>query len=70
MAEEVKEAPKKVWIRCRANERCEGNEAVIVWETKQKPATMAGGTFIVAERAGKMIRYRCCTCQGVFHIGQ
>jgi len=67
-----KKAP--VWIRCRATEGCDGNQADIVFTQKQQPVKaktgVVGGTFTLAEGAGKIIRYRCTTCNKVFHIGQ
>ena len=69
---EEKKAP--VWIRCRATEGCVGNQADIVFAKTQQPVKaktgVVGGTFTLAEGAGKILRYRCLTCNNVFHIGQ
>ena len=52
--------PKKetVWMKCRANEKCEGNEAYVVFK-KQQPLIQGGGTSY---------RYRCTKCKGVWHL--
>jgi|SaaInlStandDraft_5_1057022.scaffolds.fasta_scaffold366603_2 hypothetical protein len=72
MADEKKKVPvpKTLWIKCRASEKCEGNQAEIIMQRAQKPMGRAGGAFNLAERAGKLIRYRCTTCKGIFQIGQ
>ena len=57
---------KKVWIACRATPGCAGNQAVVVFNRTTVP-TGPGGTFS-PEGAGRVIRYRCCTCGGAFHI--
>ena len=63
--------PEPVWIHCRANEKCEGNQAVIVFQRSQKTGDRkAVRGFNIAERVGKLIRYRCLTCNGTFHIGK
>ena len=71
---EKKKDTKKVWIRCRADEKCEGNEAELLSERKQIPVKantgLVGGSFQVAERAGKTIRYRCLTCGKIFEVSQ
>lgn len=58
--------PKKVWIACRAKKGCTGNYAVIVFQQNNNLAPGLG-QFNVAS-GGRMIRYRCCTCNGVFTI--
>ena len=51
--------PKKVvWMSCRATEGCEGKQAYITL-MKRNPITAGGGTSY---------RYRCTTCNGVWHI--
>ena len=52
--------PKKkvIWMKCRAAEHCDGNEAYATLIFRK--TLMQGG--------GKMTRYRCTTCNGVFGI--
>jgi len=51
--------PKKViWMKCRAAEHCEGNQAYV--SLIQKHALTQGG--------GTSYRYRCTTCNGVWHL--
>lgn len=51
--------PKEiVWMKCRANPNCPGNQAYLAM-TKSNPLVAGGGT---------MFRYRCTTCNGVWHI--
>jgi hypothetical protein len=49
---------KPVWIKCRASEACDGNEAIPTM-VFTKPITQGGG---------RTTRYRCTTCKGVFTI--
>lgn len=59
--------PKKiVWIKCRAKEWCEGNQAEVVFDISKSPVGQ-GGTF-APEAGGRSIRYRCLSCKNVFHI--
>lgn len=59
-------APKTVWMKCRvrpdqqidSRPACKGNEATIVFV---KPRSLAQG-------GGKLTRYRCLTCKGVWHL--
>jgi hypothetical protein len=60
------EGQKEVWIKCRANESCEGNNAVIVTKRTHQPLTAAGG--FNAQMGGATVRYRCLTCKGTFHV--
>ena len=46
---------KSVWISCRAKAGCEGKMAVMVFKQK-------------LPEGGQVIRYRCMTCRGSFHI--
>lgn len=59
-------AQKSVWIKCRAREHCEGNQAVVVFDRQNSPVDGLG-TFTPAA-GGRAIRYRCLTCKNVFHI--
>lgn len=56
----------KVWIKCRAREQCEGNYAKKVMEYSRQP-TNGKGSF-VPDAGGKLVRYQCLTCNGLFHI--
>ena len=59
--------PKQVvWIKCRAHEACEGNQAEIVFNRQHSPATADGGFTPVS--GGRSIRYRCLTCKNAFHV--
>ncbi len=51
-------AKKTVWMKCRANEKCEGNQAYVVF--KKRHLLQNGG--------GISFRYRCTTCNGVWHL--
>ena len=64
MSEQAQEE-KVVWIKCRASEGCEGNQAVIVFSRAH--STVQGGGFIPAA-GGRMTRYRCLTCGKSFHV--
>ena len=57
---------EKVWIACRSKEGCTGNYAEMIHVRIQNP-TPGMGQFEVAA-GGKVIRYRCVTCGGVFTI--
>jgi len=51
--------PKEVvWMKCRVSEACPGNQAFISL-MQRNPLTSGGGTSY---------RYRCTTCNGVWHI--
>jgi len=51
--------PKEiVWMKCRAGTACEGNQAYI--SLMQKNPLMQGG--------GTSYRYRCMSCNGVWHL--
>jgi hypothetical protein len=56
-----KPAPQKeqkveiVWMSCRARAGCEGKQQQVVWKHRQP-----GGGF--------NFRYRCTTCNGVWHL--
>jgi len=56
---------KKVWIKCRANEKCEGTHAFLVFAHDLSP-----GGAIDSTNAGRVIRYKCCTCGQSFHVRQ
>jgi len=62
----MSEEQKPVWIKCRATENCEGNEAILVSKRIHKPLKAAGD--FNAQMGGATIRYRCTTCKGVFHV--
>lgn len=49
---------KEVWMSCRATPGCEGKKAFI--SLMQKRAFLQGG--------GTFYRYRCLTCNGVWHV--
>jgi hypothetical protein len=49
---------KIVWIKCRASEACDGNQAYATMIIT-RPATAGGG---------RTTRYRCCKCNGMFQI--
>lgn len=53
-----KDSPEELWMSCRANKKCEGKKAVLVFK---KPLPLQAG-------GGIAHRYRCLTCQGVWHI--
>ena len=53
------DAAKPVWLACRATPGCEGKYAKLSWRKK----LMDG----MVER-GETFRYRCTTCNKVFHI--
>jgi hypothetical protein len=55
-----------VWIKCRAHENCEGNQAEVVFERPSNPVTQEGG--FEPNAGGRAIRYRCLTCRRTFHI--
>lgn len=51
--------PKEiVWMKCRVSEACPGNQAYI--SLMQRNSILQGG--------GTSYRYRCTTCNGVWHI--
>lgn len=50
-----KKERKRVWVACRARQKCEGKTCEVVW-SKKKP----GG--------GRNTRYKCTACGGAFHI--
>jgi len=50
-----KDVGKTVWVNCRAKASCEGHESKITMKFK-------------LQNGGNSIRYRCLTCNGVFHI--
>ena len=54
---------KRVWMKCRANEACEGQHAEIVFKQFLKGQLDSATT-------GRVIRYKCCTCGHSFHIRQ
>ena len=61
------EPPKKiVWIKCRASEGCEGNQAEIVFVHNASPVS-GDGSFI-PEAGGRSVRYKCTTCGNPFHV--
>lgn len=67
MTDTTTEAPKKVvWIKCRAFEGCEGNQAEVVFEKVNNPVTVDGG--FEPNAGGRFVRYRCLTCHRVFHV--
>ena len=49
---------KIIWMKCRASEACDGNQAY---------ATMIFARPFV-QGGGKTVRYRCLKCNGVFSI--
>jgi len=53
-----KKKDETVWMSCRARQGCEGNQAKVVF--RRRLAIQQGG--------GTATRYRCMTCNGVFHI--
>jgi len=57
-----KPEPKRVWMKCRASEKCEGQYAYIVFSQN------LNGIYSMS--AGRVIRYKCCTCGHSFHIRQ
>jgi hypothetical protein len=54
----VQPPKKEVWMKCRASEGCEGNKAYIALQ-RRNPIQQGGGVSY---------RYRCTTCNGVWHI--
>jgi hypothetical protein len=54
---------KTVWIRCRANEKCDGQKAVVMFVQE-----IAGA--LDSSTGGRVVRYRCCTCGQSFIIRQ
>lgn len=58
-----KPTPKKVWVKCRANEKCEGQQAEIVFSHFLEGQ-------IDSDTSGRVIRYKCCSCGQSFHIRQ
>ena len=68
MTDETENKPKenKVWISCRATEGCPGTYAVM-GSLRNQNATPGMGQFNVAA-GGKIVRYRCCTCNRTFTI--
>jgi len=72
---------KPVHIQCRAEMRdgtkgCGGSQAVITLDLKQKPQTPQGIAGQGASQAfgnmlsGRTLRYKCCSCNGIFTITQ
>lgn len=59
-----------VWIRCRAQEddRCSGNQAEIVFSKSVQNQLAAYGEHHLDLGGGRMTRYRCQTCNGIFTI--
>ena len=55
MSNKASQEKETVWIKCRAREKCEGNQATVVFK-KRRP----GG--------GWSVRYRCLSCGGTFHV--
>lgn len=49
------EAPKVVWIACRATPKCEGKQAVVVRK-------------VAREGGGSSTRFQCKTCGRPFHV--
>ena len=63
-----KKTEQTVWISCRANEECPGQQAKIVSIRSNAPiGRVAIGSFEAAQ-GGQTIRYRCLNCNGVFTI--
>ena len=54
----VQPPKQEVWMSCRATPGCEGKKAYIAL-MQRNPTTAGGGTSY---------RYRCTTCNGVWHI--
>ena len=50
---------KQIWIKCRANEVCEGNYAIMVFSKNLADGMVPMGT---------VYRYKCLTCKQPFHI--
>jgi hypothetical protein len=63
MGTNTKQPKKKVWIKCRAHEACEGQEAEIMFSQH------VGGQ-LDSMSAGRVIRYKCCACGQSFHVRQ
>jgi len=57
---------QKVWIACRAKEGCPGNYAEMI-HIRTQPTPTGLGQFN-ASAGGRWVRYRCCTCHGIFTI--
>ena len=53
--------PKLVHVSCRANDRCEGTNAEVVYSKRQ----VADG---IADGGGGVIRYCCQTCKGSWTV--
>lgn len=53
----------KVWIACRAKEGCLGNYAIIVFNQQ-----LQSNDGLNDMNSGRMIRYQCCTCNGIFTV--
>lgn len=53
------EGQKVLWMKCRARELCNSNEAILVYEEKQEAL---GGI------AGHFRRYQCLGCAQVWDI--
>jgi len=47
-----------VWMNCRAKKGCEGHYAKAVFKK----------TIPLVDGGGESVRYRCMTCNGVWHI--
>lgn len=61
------EPKKEVWISCRASRNCPGTKATITFIWNQGPRLIQG--VQIAEGGGRVVRYRCTTCNKEFHIG-
>jgi len=57
---------EKVWISCRAKEGCPSTYAKIIMIRNQNPTPGMGQFNITA--GGKIVRYQCCTCNGIFTV--
>ena len=57
-----KPEPKKVWMKCRVSEKCDGQYAEIVFQQNLNG--------IDSMNAGRVVRYKCCTCGHSYHVRQ
>ena len=68
MIDKQTEPKKTVWISCRANEKCPGNQAENISSRTNRPVGAISIGSFNAEQGGTFTRYRCLTCKGVFQI--
>jgi len=66
MGTQTEPEKKRVWVACRATGGCQGDYAIVVLDRNLSPS--GGRGSFNPDVSGKVVRYRCLTCNQTFGV--